>query len=1045
VTKTGFQKAVIQGIKLSVDQIAQVSITMKVGGVEQSVTVTGDAPLVDTNTATIGSVVGDREVQNLPLNGRHFLQLADLVPGVISSPQGTTQALYGIPGGGVGFSVSGNRDSFNNYMLDGVNATDTNYNALTVSPLVDSIQEFKIVANAYSAEYGNLPGAQVDIVTRSGANDLHGSLYEFIRNSALDAKNFFDDPNRPIPPFRQNQFGGTFGGPVIKNRTFFFLAYEGLRVRQSLTQRTLVPTAAIRGGDLSGINPGTGQPFPQITDPNTGAPFLNNQIPPSMISPLARGILALVPPPNIPNALPGQFNRIAVGKYDENDDQFLVRIDHQLTPKNLAFVRYAQQKVSQIIPFVAVFTPVVPAPEGFGNTYGAMGRNIAFGLTSTMGSNKTNVFRFGYNSLNALLEAQNVHSHFLDSVGISRFGSTLNFGVPIVNIPGFGEMGDSHPFQPGLLRDSTFQFTDDFSYTHGRFTHHLGGDYRRYYQYGVQDTFSQGDFTFGNEVLGFGQTKTGSGFSDFLLDRPRLSLIQLGMGLGSYRSNYFGTYYSGQFRAAPSFTFNFGLRWEFQTSFTPIDGTVTSILDLPKGVIVLGSQSGQLPALNDALTSYFIRTFNTQFATNQQAGLPASTDPSHYKNLAPRIAFAWDALRNSRLVVRGGFGIFINLAEQFYSRASARLGPPFAPTIASFQNSLFVPSLSPLTYENAFSNGGPLDRPATDGGPSTAGIPPGVIPGYVQQWTLSMQSQLSKNLVAEAAYVGARGIHLNGFILTDQNFPNTPQARGGFPPDPRFGESFQEHSRGNSWYHGVSLRLQRRLANGVTFTGGYTFAKSEDNVSTFTGGPTDAPDPQNSYNLAAEKGLSNFDMRHRFVLSYLWELPFGRGRHFLSHGGALAAVLGDWQFGGILTLQAGQPLSVQLTQNVSGIASSGADRPNCVSNPNTGPHTVSEWFDTNAFTPPTLIFPTTGFPYRILGNCGRNIVKGPDHRNFDTSLQRIIRLHERHSLEFRADFFNMTNHPNFFIPNRFFGASTFGQINSAKFPRQIQFALRYSF
>jgi hypothetical protein len=506
-------------------------------------------------------------------------------------------------------------------------------------------------------------------------------------------------------------------------------------------------------------------------------------------------------------------------------------------------------------------------------------------------------------------------------------------------------------------------------------------------------------------------------------------------------------YYTTAFRATPQLTLSFGVRYEFETALSPRDGTMTSILDTSRGVIVIGSNDCALPPLNDPLTQSFITLFGTAFATNCDVGLPASINPTDYKNLAPRFGFAWDALGNSRVIVRGAYGIFNNLRERHYATSSSRLGPPFAPTVVSFQNSLFTNFFSPLTYENVYSGGGPPDRPASDGGPSTAGTPPGVVDGYVGQWTFSIQSEVTSDFIVEAAYVGSRGIHANGFFIANQNFPNTPQAPGGFPPDTRYGESFQEHSNGDTWYHGAQFRAQRRVSRGLTLIAGYTFSKSLDTVSTFTGGPTDPPVPMNSYDIAGNKGRSNFDMRHRFVLSYLYELPFGQGKRYLNRSGAAAAILGDWQFGGVLTLQSGQPFTVGLISNVSGIGSSGADRPNCIADAAlpSGQSDASEWFDTSAFTLPDLIVPAVGRPYRILGNCGRNILDGPNLRNFDLTLSKSIPVREGHRLTFRAEFFNLTNRPNLNIPDRFFGSGTFGRVSSARDSRQIQFALRYDF
>ncbi len=1043
VTLAGFKKALLQGVVLTVGQAARLDVALQVGDVQQQIEVQAIAPVVDTTSTAVGGVVDNTQIMSTPLNGRHFLELGLLIPGVSEPQQGSTQAQWGTAGGNIGFSVAGQRDSYNDFTLDGVNLMDTNYNTVTVSPSVDAVQEFRILADGYSAKYGIVPGAQVDIVTRSGTNKLHGSLYEYLRNSALDAKNFFDDPNAKIPPYKQNQFGGTFGGPIKKDKIFFFLSLEALRIRQSITETTTVPTEDMHNGNLSGINPGTGQPFPQIYSVN-GVPYFDNQVNLADISPLASGILALTPLPNITNAAPGQSNYLGVGHRYDNSTVYLGRIDYQITPKNLASFRYTQQQDDSSSPFVQRFSPVLPGPVGFGDVGNSMGHNVGISLTSVLTPSLVNTFRFGYNGLHAIAESQNIDSNFIQGLGFQRYGKTLNGGIPYISIPGLGGLGDDDTLQPNIRRNNGFELRNDVTWTHGKLTHDFGVDYWYYHLAGVTDTFSNGEFTFGGDN-GFGQNATGSGFSDFLLDRPRFSLIQLGNGYGYYRYNYFGAYYAGQYRATPHLQVNFGLRWEFSTSPTPINGTVMSVLDLPAGAIVLGSQSGKMPSLADPLTQYFINTFGTTFKTNRQLGLPPSINPTRYPNFAPRLGFTWDPRGDSHLVVRSSAGLFNSFQERGYSVESGSLGPPFAPTIGTFQDSLFFPT-TPNTYESTYAFGGPPDRTTDNGGPSTGGVPPGTRPGYVEEWTLSLQSQLRKDMVAEVSYAGNHGVHLNGFYLSDQNFPNTPQMAGGFPPNPQFGESFEEHSQGMSWYEGLSARVQQRVQQGLTFTVGYTWARSEDTVSTFTGGPTDSPVPQNSYDIAGNKGLSNFDRRNRFIVNYVWDLPFGHGKKFLNESETANAILGGWQWGGVATIESGTPFTVQLTANVSGIASSSADRPNCIANPNDGaPHTIAEWFNVNAFAPNTTIVPASGFPYKLLGTCGRNIVEGPAYRDYDATLARIFTLTERAHLEFRADFFDVFNHPNFNTPNRYFATSTFGQITSAQLPRLIQFGLRLSF
>ena len=529
VTLTGFKKTLLSGVVFTVGQVARVDVTMQVRRCS--------ARSYCGRHRTAGGHVhhGGR---------RRCREQADHVYAIERSPlsaigiadsrrkrtaTGSTQSQWGTAGGNIGFSVAGQRDSYNNFTLDGVNVMDTNYNTLTVSPSVDAVQEFRILPMVIPRSMDR-PRRASRHRYPLGTNSLHGSAYEYLRNSALDAKNYFDDPNAAIPPYKQNQFGVTFGGPIKKDKAFFFLSYEGLRIRQSLTQTTTVPTEAMHEGDLSGINPGTGQPFHQITDAN-GVPFLNNQVPVGDISSLAAGILAMTPLPNI-NAAPGQSTSGGSYTYD-NSNVYLARIDYQITPKNLAFIRYTQQQDNSSSPFVQRFSPVLPGANGFGDVGTSMGHNVDISLTSTLTPTIVNSFRLGYNGLHAIVESQNINSDFIQKLGYTRYGDTLNHGIPYISIPGLGGMGDNDTLQPNIRRNNGFQGRDDVSWTHGRFTHEFGADYWRYYLAGVTDTFSNGQFQFGSDN-GFGQNATGSGFSDFLLDRPRVSLIQLGNGIRAF-------------------------------------------------------------------------------------------------------------------------------------------------------------------------------------------------------------------------------------------------------------------------------------------------------------------------------------------------------------------------------------------------------------------------------------------------------------------------------------------------------------------------------
>ena len=1032
--KQGFAPKVLRGLTLEVGQTARVDVTLELAREQTYVRVDTEAPLIQTASPAVSDEIDNRRVTLLPLNGRQFSQLALLAAGAVPPyPNGATQQ-FNTAALGIGFSVNGQRSERNNFSLDGITLMEPFAYSLTVNPSVDAVREFRVVEDSYSAEQGLTSGAQVNIATRAGTDQFSGTAYEFLRNSALDAKNFFDDPRRAIPPFRQNQFGASLGGPMRRDRTFFFSNYEGLRIRQSVTNTTLLPREGLRQGDFSGLDPLTGKPFPPIIDPATGQPFGNNQIPASKIDPLSRAVVARLPLPNQPDAPPGQNNHINVGTRRVTSDQWTLRLDHQWTARHQVFGRFLLFNSDQHFPFVPnTFAQNPSAPPGFGTDKNDRGRNFALGLTSIFRPTLINDFRFGYAYFFGTKEAENIRSNFLEEVGISRAPGATNRGIAAINVPGYADMGDSDIFQPQVRKNSTFQFLDNLAWVKGRHTYKFGGDFRRLRLFYLVEDFGQGVFSFSD---GFGSV-SGTAFSDFLLGRPFLSFAQAGNSGGNDRLNYLGLYFSDEFHATRRLTLTYGLREEFYSPPTNADGRA-SILDPSNATrFIVRDDRGQAAALvSDPLTQNLKQDFGLEFITSQQAGLPPSLILPDWAGWAPRLGFAYDLSGRGKTSLRGGLGVFNSLGELDYS-AETRLSPPLTEFLFGLDlcrffgpgacGQSFAPA--PLSYTLAYQLG---NQP-----PAAVSSPPSIRNGYAYEWSLSFEHELAPHTALSLSYAGSEGHKLPRRALQNQGVPNLPGVRRGYHPQPGSNQ-FVRATDVNSNYNALIVRLERRFSGGVSFVAGYTYGKSIDAASGLQG----TNQPQDNYNLKGERGLSDFDVRQRFVVSATLELPFGRDRRWIKDGFA-ARALGEWQLASILTIQTGQPLTAILPTALSGTQSNGTDRPDLIVFPElpSNQRDPTRWFNTLAFRPPPIFNDAFG-PFSIPGNEGRNVIPGPGLADWDVTLERQARLTERTNLVFRADFFNLTNHPNFDRPGLIFGTSNFGKISSAENSRQVQFSLR---
>jgi hypothetical protein len=1034
VTAPGFSSRTVPGLSLQVGQSSRIDLTLQLA-TRQTVTQVEDRPpLIQAASPAIGDELSNQRVTSLPLNGRQFSQLALLAAGAVPPYPNSATQQFNTPGLGLGFSVDGQRSERNNFSLDGITLVEPFAYSLTVSPSLDAIREFRVVENSYSPAQGVVSGAQVNIVSRSGSNRLTGTAYEFVRNSAFDAKNYFDNPALPIPPFRQNQFGTSLGGPVRRDRTFFFTQYEGFRIRQTLTNTSILPTAAERQGDFTGDNPATGQPFPAILSPATAQPFSGNQISPAAMNPVSLAVLARVPLPNQPDAANGADNSIDNGMHSLIANQFTARLDHQLNPNELLFGRLLFSRDTPTVPFVPdSFANNPPAPPGFGDDVYDNGLNLALGFTSLFRPTLINDFRFGYSYFDGTKQGQNIQSGFLQTLGLTRAPGSTNDGIPAIDVPGYADMGDSDIFQPEDRKNHTFQFTDSLVWVKGRHTFQFGGDLRRLRLFYLVEDFGQGVFQFDDGA----SSVSGTAFSDFLLGRPFLSYAQAGNSGGNDRLDYLGAYFTDEFHATPRLSLTYGLREEFYTPAVNADGRASILDPADAERFIVLNDHGQAAALTaNPLVQQLTSLYGLQFITSQQAGLPNSLIKPDWSGWAPRVGFAYDLTGNGKNSLRGGLGVFNSLMELDYT-AETRLSAPLTEFLLGLDlcrfygpgacGQSYAPSI--LTYQLGYTLGNQE--------PTAISSPPNIRNGYVYEWSLSYEHALGTNTVLSFSYTGSDGHKLPRRGLQNQGVPNLPGERLGYHPQPGSNQ-FVRATDVNSNFNALVARLEHRFSKQFSFVAGYTYAKSLDTASGLDG--TDQP--QNNYNMAAEYGLSDFDMRQRATFSGLWQLPFGPGRRW-ARTGAPGHLLGGWQVADIITVQTGQPLTAVLATALSGTQSNGTDRPDLVANPDlpASQRNPQRWFNTGAFEPPPIFTDSQG-AFSIPGNEGRNVITGPGLAASDASLDRRFRLTERFNTVFRAEFFNLTNHPNFDRPGLIVGTTQFGMISAADNSRQIQFSLR---
>ena len=975
VEMTSFQ-AHLETIELLVNQEQRLDVTLTPAGPDVIGIKSINDPQLKKDSPALGTVIENRQVTGLPLDGRNFYELSLLVPGAVPPAQGSA----GSTRGDFAFSVNGAREDANNFLLDGVYNVDPKLNTFGVRPSVEAIREFEMLTSTYDASFGRNPGAQVNVILNSGSNDFHGSAFEFHRNAALDARNFFAPSSEPKPKYIRNQFGGSLGGPISRNRTFFFSDYEGTRSREGTTRITNVPTALERAGNFSQSL------FGVPTNPFTGLPFDNGTIPDFFINPVGRAIAALYPLPN--RNVPFQ-NFVSSPVLRDDNDSFDARVDHKLTDRaDLAF-RYSFGNRDLFEPFTGPSLALVP---GFGDTVNRRSQNAMAALTMLFTPNLVNESRVAFSRVASSVKQQ--ASVLNSQVGLPTVSPReRDLGLSFITITGFSPLGDEGN-NPQNSVTNVYQFLNNSSYVHGNHLIKFGADLRFSQQNAFRDVESRGRLQFSP----FGQI-TGNSLGDLLLGFPLLTSVAHVDNPQQIRTQSYNFFINDSYRVRPRLTLNAGLRYEYNSP--PVDAEDNA-------------------NVYDVVTHSLVRV-----GTN---GVPRSGFEADKNNFAPRVGFAWTIGEAEKTVLRGGYGVYYDQSPLAPAEA-LYFNSPF------FDNNIFfsLPGL-PLTLNNPFPSFFPFPLPD-----SALAIQRDLRTGYMQHWNFNVERQVGDKTVIELAYVGSKGTKL--LTARDINQPQPSVLPPGLPivprPDPRFDDINLLESRANSNYNALQMRFQQRLTRGFSALASYTWSRSIDDASNFFSSAGDPNFPQNSSNVAAERGRSNFDVSHRLSVSYSYALPF---RHT---DGVVSKLVNGWETFGIVTLQTGRPFTVALLPEIdnSGTGRSilgfGAnDRPNVAGNPELTNPTTLQWFNTAAFA-----FPAPG----TFGNAGRNILEGPGFQSVNASLVKNTALTEGVKLQFRAEAFNLFNHPNFNLPDNFLGSPTFGRITSARDPRHIQFGLKLLF
>jgi hypothetical protein len=953
-------------LTLEVDQEIRLDIALQASG-RETVEVTAAPALVREDSSALGGVIENRLIVGLPLDGRNFYELSLLLPGVVPPAQGSAGSVRGA----FTVNVNGGREDSNNFLLDGAYNGDPKLNGVSVTPQVDAIREFEVATSTYDTSFGRNAGGQINVVTRSGGNQFHGTAFEFFRNAAMDGSNFFAAAGQPAPAYQRNQFGGTLGGPIKKNRTFFFADYQGTRLAAGEPLVTNVPTALERVGNFS-------QSLIPAIDPTTGSPIPGGILPSYYQNPIGAAIAALYP---LPNRNVTGANYVSSPSQFDNQNDFDVRVDHTLTYADNLFYRYSFFDDRFFDPFGGSGYSAVP---NYGLLIPSRSQNTTLGETHTFTPSLINEVRIGFNRVSNGDYQQNQGTSINHQLGLPELSTNpRDWGLSLISVNGYSPLGDEYT-SPEHGTTDTYMVGDNATWIHGRHLVKFGFDSRILQQNAYRDVQARGFIDFTGELIG-------NALEELLLGAPTESGGATMNNPEHLRTHSYNFFVNDTWRLRPDFTVTLGLRYEYNSPG----------VDAANRASVYNPSTGMLAAVG-------------------MDGFPRAGYNADLNNFAPQIGLAWSPGGRGNTVIRAAYGIH-------YDQSSLAIGEGLYFSAPYYNLNVYYPTQTyNLSLSNPFPNDFPYPYPA-----SATAFERNLRTPYIQQWNFGVQRRLGQSRVAEIDYVGSKGTRLIDSRNINQALPSTNPEN--LPPNPYFADVDIIESNANSVYHSLQARFEQRLSKGLSALASYTWAKSIDDTSGFFTTTGDPNFPQNSYDLSAERGRSDFDINQRFTLSYAYDLPIAKGHRWL----------GGWQSFGVLTFQTGQPFTVMLQEDndnsntgFSNLGYGANNRPNVVGNPHVSNPSALEWFNTAAFAVA---------PYGTFGNAGRNILNGPGLATVDFSIVKNTRVTERLNAQLRAEFFNLLNHTNFNLPDNFVGDPTFGQITSAQDPRRLQLALKFLF
>ena len=996
VKQQGFSLFTVSHIELSVSQTVRQDAELAVGTTATTVNVTATTPLVQTDTSSVEGVIDSKQIETMPLDGRtNIFNLIALAPGT----QGGAWGMY-VPKFG-GNTVEGSY----NERIDGSDALESENSYIGIGdPSLDAISEFKVVDSMGSAKYGN-GAASVIIVTKSGTNTFHGTAFEYNRIKNLAAANYFAT-GLPKAPFIRNEFGGSLGGPIKKDKLFFFGSFEGLMFRSSNTFEDAMPTQAIKQGNFSGL--------PAITDPSTGEPFTGNQIDPSRFTSASNFFLKYFPNPNLASTAPGGLGTNYIVNLSQKEDEFRyeTRGDYTINSRNQLSGTWFD---ARYVPWYGSGNNPLSGGVNQPHTY----ENVAINWTSTVKPTLTNLVSFGYHRVWDLISAQNAGINTKTLFPQLPTPPPGLGGLPGVSIAGINQIYDTGG---GGDNEQTLEFTDTLTWAKGKHLVEAGFSYMhwKFENAGIGDN---GAFNFSGQYTGYGQSvQPYYAFADFLLgDLSGTNYSVLPVD-AEPTNDRFGFFITDDWKATSKLTLNLGLRYDVDTLYQNTKGNMANFYPNLDELVVLKGTG--VPDLFPGIP----------MVSGSSVGLNAGNYiGADHKMIAPRLGFAYRPLGNSKLVLRGGYGLYYVSIPWVWGSIQLAQNPPFT------AEEYFQPAggaTPTLTFADPFPAGGGTNANAA--APSLAALPTHYRYPSTHQWNFTVESQITPNTSLRASYLGNESEHVTvQYNLNDPVPQPVPEGETfqQFRPYQPFGPITYWGNMGTASTQQLQLSARRRFASGLTFEGEFQWTKILDQ-----GSYPEGPWPTDDHNLRLDRGNDPYVRPLYFVGNYTYELPFGKGRQFLgSASRALDLAVGGWQTSGIITIGNGLPYSVGFDSSLPGwpgmnTSNNFADK---VGNPNLSNPSLTEWFSPAAFAVPA--------PYTF-GNAAPNSFFGPHYFNWDTGIFKTFPLTERFKLTFRADLFNVLNHPNFGNPNNDISQPSVGTITGTSGnPRDVQFSLRLAF